>query len=183
MILLEQESQPGYHTTGRSAALFTETYGNRTIRTLTSAGRAFFNAPPEDFGEHPLLAPRGTLLVARKDQIGTLEAALAQTPMQTPTTAEPVCRVTAAEAIALNPALNPDYIAAAIYEPAAEDIDVHALHGGFVRGLRRRGGRLVTGAGVHALSREGGAWVADTRAGRSLGGQHLGRRPAGGGGP
>ena len=42
---------------------------------------------------------------------------------QTPTAVEPVRRVTAAEAITLNPALNPDYIAAAIYEPAAENID------------------------------------------------------------
>jgi D-arginine dehydrogenase len=54
VVVLEQESQPGYHTTGRSAALFTETYGNLTIRTLTSAGRAFFQAPPAEFGEHPL---------------------------------------------------------------------------------------------------------------------------------
>jgi D-arginine dehydrogenase len=161
VVVLEQESQPGYHTTGRSAALFTETYGNLTIRTLTSAGRAFFQAPPAEFGEHPLLTPRGTLLTARADQIVALEAALAQTP----TTAEPVRRIDADEAIALNPALNPDYIAAAIYEPAARDIDVHALHGGYLRGLRQRGGRLVTGAGVQALSRDGGAWVAGTRAG------------------
>jgi D-arginine dehydrogenase len=84
---------------------------------------------------------------------------------QTPTTVEPVRRIDAAEAIALNPALNPDYIAAAIYEPAARDIDVHALHGGYLRALRQRGGRLVTGAGVQALSRDGGTWVAGTRAG------------------
>ena len=161
VVVLEQESQPGYHTTGRSAALFTETYGNLTIRTLTSAGRAFFQAPPAEFGEHPLLTPRGTLMTARADQIGALEAALAQTP----TTVEPVRRIDAAEAIALNPALNPDYIAAAIYEPAARDIDVHALHGGYLRALRQRGGRLVTGAGVQALSRDGGTWVAGTRAG------------------
>ncbi len=49
VLLLEQESQPGYHTTGRPAPLFTKTYGNRAIRTLTSAGRAFFRAPPDDF--------------------------------------------------------------------------------------------------------------------------------------
>jgi D-arginine dehydrogenase len=162
VVVLEQESQPGYHTTGRSAALFTETYGNLTIRTLTSAGRAFFQAPPAEFGEHPLLTPRGTLMTARADQIGALEAVLAQTP----TTAEPVRRIDADEAIALNPSLNPDYIAAAMYEPAARDIDVHALHGGYLRGLRQRGGRLVSGAGVQALSREGGTWVAGTRAGR-----------------
>ena len=160
--VLEQESQPGYHTTGRSAALFTETYGNLTIRTLTSAGRSFMKAPPDDFGEHPLLTPRGTLLVAREDQLGALETAFSQSPA----TAEPVRRIDTAEAVALNPALNPNYVAAAIYEPAAEDIDVHALHNGYLRGLRQRGGRVVTGAGVQALSREGGVWVAQTRASR-----------------
>jgi D-arginine dehydrogenase len=158
VILLEAESQPGYHTTGRSAALFTETYGNLTVRTLTSASRAFYEAPPEDFGEHPLLTPRGTLFIVRQDQLGTLDAMLAGT--------EAVGRIDAAEAVALNPALNPDYVAAAIHDPTAEDIDVHALHGGYLRGLRRRGGRLVTGAEVRALSREGGKWVAETRAGR-----------------
>ena len=162
VILLEQESQPGYHTTGRSAALFTETYGNQTIRTLTTAGRAFFEAPPEDFGGHPLLTPRGTLFIARKDQIGALEAMLGQTPASS----TPAHRIDTAAAIALNPALNPDYVAAAIYELGAENIDVHAVHGGFLRGLRRRGGRLATGAEVHTLSRQDGVWVADTRAGR-----------------
>jgi D-arginine dehydrogenase len=162
VILLEQEEQPGYHTTGRSAALFTETYGNLAIRTLTSAGRAFFKSPPGDFGDHPLLTPRGTLLVAREDQLGALDAAFAETP----TSAEPVRRLSCSEAVALNPALNPDYLAAALYEPAAEDIDVHALHNGFLRGMRRRGGRLVTGAEARALSRDGGVWVAETRAGR-----------------
>lgn len=160
--LLEQESQPGYHTTGRSAALYTETYGNLPIRILTSAGRAFFKSPPEEFGEHPLLTPRGTLFIAREDQIGSLEEMLSQTP----TSVEAVRRLDSAGAIALLPALNPDYVAAAIFEPAAEDIDVHALHGGFLRGMRRRGGRLVTDAGVQTLSRVGGAWVAGTRAGR-----------------
>jgi len=69
VILLEQESQPGYHTSGRSAALFTETYGNLTNRRLTSAGRSFFTDPPEGFGDHPLLSRRGILFVAREDQL------------------------------------------------------------------------------------------------------------------
>jgi len=162
VILLEQESQPGYHTTGRSAALFTETYGNLTIRRLTSAGRGFFKAPPEGFGDHPLLTPRGTLFVARADQLGTLEKALAEIP----TAAEPPRRLDAVDAIAMNPALDPGYVAAALYEPGAEDIDVHALHGGFLRGMRARGGRLAVNAQVERLARESGVWVAETPAGR-----------------
>jgi D-arginine dehydrogenase len=161
VVLLERESQPGYHTTGRSAALFTESYGNLTVRTLTSAGRAFFEDSPSDFGGHPLLTPRGTLLIARKDQLGALDTVLAETH----TSARPPQRLDAAEAIMLNPALNRNYLAAAIFEPDAKDIDVHALHGGFLRGLRQNGGRLVANAEVQSLSRQGGAWVAETRAG------------------
>ncbi len=162
VILLERERQPGYHTTGRSAALFTETYGNLTIRRLTSAGRSFFETPPDGFAEHPLLTRRGTLFIARTDQLGALERALAEAPVA----AEPPRRLDAAGAVALNPALDPGYVAAALFEPGAMDIDVHALHGGFLRGLRAHGGRLVVNARVDTLSRRGGTWEADTPAGR-----------------
>src|ERR1700737_4598938 len=66
--ILEREQQPGYHSTGRSAALFTEGYGPRQVRALTMASRAFFNSPPEGFSDYPLLTPRGTLVVATPDQ-------------------------------------------------------------------------------------------------------------------
>src|SRR5687767_8301170 len=46
-VLLERESQPGYHSTGRSAALFLESYGTPQVRALTRASRAFFDAPPD----------------------------------------------------------------------------------------------------------------------------------------
>lgn len=39
--LLEREGQPGYHSTGRSAAMFMESYGTPAIRALTRASRAF----------------------------------------------------------------------------------------------------------------------------------------------
>jgi glycine/D-amino acid oxidase-like deaminating enzyme len=44
VVVLERESQPGYHSTGRSAALFTETYGNRTIRLLTGASQGILRS-------------------------------------------------------------------------------------------------------------------------------------------
>ena len=49
VVLLERESQPGYHSTGRSAALFMESYGTPQVRALTMASRAFFDAPPPGF--------------------------------------------------------------------------------------------------------------------------------------
>ena len=55
VLVLEREQAPGYHTTGRSAALFSETYGNATIRALTMGGRGFYTAPPAGFTDTPLL--------------------------------------------------------------------------------------------------------------------------------
>lgn len=55
VIVLESESQPGYHTTGRSAALFAETYGPPPVRALTRASAEFFHHPPGDFSSEPLL--------------------------------------------------------------------------------------------------------------------------------
>ena len=59
VLVLERESQPGYHTTGRSAALFEEHYGPAQVQALTRASRAFYDAPPAGFAEAPILTPRG----------------------------------------------------------------------------------------------------------------------------
>ena len=72
VILLEQEDRAGYHSTGRSAALFTEIYGNPVIRALTRASRKFLFAPPPDFTEGPLTHPRGCLFIATAAQVETL---------------------------------------------------------------------------------------------------------------
>tara|TARA_B100001971_G_scaffold190550_1_gene193388 strand:- start:164 stop:658 length:495 start_codon:yes stop_codon:yes gene_type:complete len=74
VLLLEMESQPGYHTTGRSAALYTEAYGNRAIRALTSGGRSFLVDPPDGFCDDPILTPRGVLFIGRQDQMASLDA-------------------------------------------------------------------------------------------------------------
>ena len=56
--MLEAESQPGYHATGRSAAAFIEGYGPHGVRALSRASAAFFKQPPPGFSEHPLLRPQ-----------------------------------------------------------------------------------------------------------------------------
>ena len=45
VVILERESQPGYHTTGRSAAVFSEIYGNEDhSRGIGSVAVFFFIA-------------------------------------------------------------------------------------------------------------------------------------------
>ena len=66
--LLEMEGQPGYHSTGRSAAIFSEAYGNELVRAITRASRAFFYSPPADFASIDLVKPRQVLIIAHHGQ-------------------------------------------------------------------------------------------------------------------
>ncbi len=110
VLLLEREDQPGYHTTGRSAALFIKSYGNAQIRALTLASERFYTAQPEGFSEVPLLTPRGALLIGREDQKDLLAAELEQTRRFVPTAR----RLTVEETRKLVPALRGDYLAGSV---------------------------------------------------------------------
>lgn len=160
VLVLERESQPGYHATGRSAALFSEIYGNASIRALTRASREFLYTPPPGFTDASLVSPRGALYIANAEQLDALDAFASL-----PDVAAGTRRIGAIEARALSPSLRADYVAAAVYEPDAQDLDVHALHQGYLRLLRERGGRLVNNAGVTALQRQDDAWTIGTDAG------------------
>ncbi|MEK9967664.1 MAG: FAD-binding oxidoreductase [Ferrovibrio sp.] len=159
VVLLERESQPGYHTTGRSAALFAETYGNATIRALTVASRDFLMNPPAGFASVPILTPRGALHIGNADQAGELDRKFADMRKLVPT----VKRLGAAETQALMPVLKPEAAAGgALSEPDAMDIEVHALHNGLLRGMTAAGGRVITDAEVTGLSQAGGDWQVET---------------------
>jgi D-arginine dehydrogenase len=165
VLVLEQEDQPGYHSTGRSAALYAETYGNRTIRGLTTGGKAFYLDPPPGFTEHPLLRPRGVMFVGRADQQTALDRFLAEVAGLRSN----IRRIEVTEAYAHAPVLRPGYVAGAVLDPDAMDIEVHALHHGYLRGLKARGGQVLTDAGVQSLERQGNSWLARTRAGEFRG--------------
>jgi D-arginine dehydrogenase len=151
---LERESQPGYHATGRSAALFMESYGTPQVRALTRASRAFFEQPPPGYSEHPLLTPRGALFVATDAQREQLERHWEVLRSIAPTAR----RFTPAEACAMVPVLRREQLLGAVHEPDAVDMDVHAIHQGYLREMRRAGGTLVCGAEVQAIERIGADW-------------------------
>ena len=67
----------------------------------------------------------------------------------------------------LCPVLRPDWYARAMHKPGAMDIDVDGLHQGFVRGIRAKGGTVLTRAAVRALERRAGLWHATTADGAS----------------
>jgi len=153
--LLEAESMPGYHSTGRSAALYTRNYGGPVVQRINAASHGFFMSPPEGFAERPLLTPRGALTIAGSGDEHMLDAVLALS-----SEGNEIERVSAARALELAPLLRPEYVSAAAYEPGVMDMDVDALHQGYLRGLRRRGGSLFCNARVEKLSRHKGLWQA-----------------------
>lgn len=154
VVVLEREQQPGYHATGRSAALYMASYGTPQVRALTQASRAFFESPPPGFGEHALLSPRGAMMVAAPGQ----EAALQAMWEVFRASSGQAQRLDAAQACALVPVLRRERVAGAVLEPDAADIDVHALHQGYLRAVRRAGGQLVCDAPVQAAHRADGVW-------------------------
>jgi D-arginine dehydrogenase len=163
--ILEREDQPGRHATGRSTAIYSETYGNAVIRALSKASRPFFEAPPTGFTDQPLIRRRGVIHVARGDQIEALRTFYAA-----PDVAAVTGWLDAAEARALSPAFRDDQLAAAVHEPGAKDLDVNALHQGYLRLFRRNGGRLILNAEVIGLEHCGEGWRIETSAGEFLAG-------------
>ncbi|MBI3249826.1 MAG: FAD-binding oxidoreductase [Deltaproteobacteria bacterium] len=161
VLILEREAHPGYHTTGRSAAMFIETYGPPLARALTVGSRSFFESPPTGFTEHPLLTPRGILLIATAAQRYLLDAAYG---IARDLNVE-IHRLSPAEALARVPVLRVERLVAATYEPDPTDIDVNALHQGFLNGIRHHGGTLLTAAEVTALAWRTGGWRVETTAG------------------
>ena len=161
VILLERESQPGYHTTGRSAAVFSEIYGNATIRALTLASGPFFSAPPQGFSDVPLWSPRPLIMLAREDQMDELRQLYNAAVALVPT----IRLIDAAEVIERIPVLRSGYVAGGLLEDSSSDLDVNAIHMGFLRGARARGVNVVTKAEVLSLTRTGENWRVVTSAG------------------
>ncbi len=159
LVILEREHVPAFHTTGRSAALHSETYGNASIRAITVASGRFYRQPPQGFGDHPLLTPRGALIAGRAEQEPALRKAAAEYARLVPS----VRWLDPEETLRRQPAAG-----GAIFEPEADDMDVAAIHGGFLKGARAAGGLLRLNAEVTALDRKDGRWTIRLRDGETI---------------
>ena len=153
-LVLEREFQPGHHTTGRSAAVFAESYGPPVIRALTRASRAFLAKPPASFGVPSLLRPLGALFIAEPGQQALLDEEAAMFAREAPS----IRRIGPTEAMALLPVLRPERVLGALFDPDTADLDVHALHQGLLRQLRAAGGLVRCDAEVTALRPVAGGW-------------------------
>jgi D-arginine dehydrogenase len=148
VLLLEMESQPGYHASGRSAAMYEPCEGVPLVRALTRASYGFLASPPDGFADVPLLSPRGVLMLgyegderliadAKRNGFAEVDASFARSKL---------------------PLLKLDGAIAILWDGEARDIDVDALHAGRLRTLRRAKGEIVVEASVRRGMRAGGVW-------------------------
>lgn len=160
--ILDMEAVAGHHTTGRSAATFLESYGSPVVRALTRASRSFLEDAP--LSETALLSALGVLWVTDDtdtDDIVALHAELSATV--------PNCRLLDPDqAHQVSPLLKPGWCAGAVFEPDAMEIDVHALHQGYLAAIRRAGGSVHTGARVVSGVRSAGTWEVNLADGTSI---------------
>jgi D-arginine dehydrogenase len=164
VVILEREHVPAYHTTGRSAALHSETYGSPEIRAITVVSGRFYRQPPSGFTDHALLTPRGALIAGRAEQQAATQKAAAEYARLVPS----VRWLDPAEVLRRQPLLKPESAAGGAIFEEAEDMDVAAIHAGFLKGARAAGAVLRLDAEVASLERRDGRWAIRLRDGESV---------------
>lgn len=154
VLVLEAESHPAYHATGRSAAYFAPSYGNQVIRDITAESESFFRSPPDGFTAVSLIFPRSELFVATAEQQDVVHKLKSNVPTLTLLTGE--------ELKARVPILKPDKLVIGTCNDSGGDLDVDAILQGFLRQARRAGSKLETDRKVERLGYTNGIWTVET---------------------
>ncbi|UZK66063.1 NAD(P)/FAD-dependent oxidoreductase [Sphingomonas sp. M1-B02] len=150
VLILETEDRPGYHSTGRSAAFWSETYGGPDVQPLTTASGPLLEAGG-------FLEPMGSLHIGRDDQRASADAFLAEF-------AGSGVELRAVDPRETIPGLRPQW-SWGIHEPSCTYIDVGGLHASYLAAAKRGGADLALSAALHAAHRSDGTWTVETLAG------------------
>ncbi|MEX0299477.1 MAG: NAD(P)/FAD-dependent oxidoreductase [Kordiimonas sp.] len=160
--IIDMEEQAGYHTTGRSAAFFAETYGGPLVQPITSASKAFFQNPPLGFADVPLMSALGAIHVFYEAQRTEAQEYFEELVQALPN----VRMMSANEVIAQLPYLNSHGLGGGILDPDCSSLDVAALHQGFLRSAKKDGATLLTSTDFVSASFENGLWHVETSQGK-----------------
>jgi D-arginine dehydrogenase len=156
VLVIEGEDRPGYHTTGRSAAFWTESYGGPAIQPLTSASGPWLQ-------ELGFLSSRGALTIGTAAQAQDVEA-FARTYGELGVAVRLLDR---AGLEAQVPGLRAPWMCGA-FEPSCSDIDVAGLHAHYLARLRERGAQLWCRARLASAQRDGSDWRLTLEDGRDV---------------
>jgi D-arginine dehydrogenase len=160
--LVEQEQQPGYHSTGRSAAIYSPTYGPTPIRALTRASIAHFLTVGCD-EPRSFLTPIDAAFIARADQSGSFDALCSEL--------NGVMNWREIEAKEIQNRvsfLREGYVAKAILDGGTSEIDVALLHQKFLKVFSQNGGTLLKSTEVVELQKQKNGWLVKTNQGECV---------------
>lgn len=159
--VLEMEELPGYHTTGRSVAVWTTAYGPVEMQKLCHASGDFIHNPPEGFSEYPLYHDMGLMFIAKEDDVADLLGYLKLVQQLEPDIHE----ITPEEAIAKVPILKREFVKAAFYDPNTTGLEVSNIHQGYIKHIKAHGSDVISKAEVQSMERRDGLWHISTPAG------------------
>jgi D-arginine dehydrogenase len=162
VVVLEAEEQVGFHSSGRSATMLHYFLGDRLVRALTLASRAFIENPPDGFTDVPLGHPMPVLIHAREEEQDALNALESEIR----SFAE-LDRLNGREVRELCPLLRDDAVHG-LADCQAIRLDAHALLQGNLRQLRAHKGELHTGARASRIQYAGGTWAVTSEKGDSF---------------
>ena len=152
--IIEAEEHCGYHSTGRSAAFFLESYGGPVVATLAAASHDFLANPPDEFAQAGFLRPRGALHLSRGEWPELPPGVNGR-------------RVDRQELIQRIPGIKSKWVRA-VFEPSCADIEVARLHAAYLGQFGRRGGQIATKATLVSAVYQYGRWVVSLADGREL---------------
>ena len=156
VLLIEREAHYGYHSSGRSAAEWTASHYTGLMRGLVLSGKPFFETPPEGFASVPLYRPRGNILFALPGEESVADDLYREVGPLNPQLEE----ISASRAVEIVPFLRPEVLGRSFYDPDNAEIEVDALHQGYLRGIRIAGGRTLAGVEFLGAERQGTGWRA-----------------------
>ena len=152
VVILEREEQPGYHSTGRSAAVLVELDFVPSVLQLAILGGKFLRNPPDGFSRGPLLEQTGILAMFQGSDWSMIEGVV------------PAFRemgvslelLTPSQVVAKIPVVSGDHFDGAVFLPEDGHIDVHELLSSYIRHARHEGAELRCGVEVRGIRVEHG---------------------------
>jgi D-arginine dehydrogenase len=155
--ILEMEKQPGFHSTGRSAAYFAPAYGNYVVREITAASESFYQEPSDKFTNVPLLRPRGSLFVAEERQRESVVKMMEESPH--------LLEVNSDEIRSQVPIIKPGKLTCGAFDEGGGDLDVDAILQAYLRQFRSNNGEIITACKLLDLDYRDGVWTLQTEKG------------------
>lgn len=153
-MLVDMEEQAGYHTTGRSAAFYAETYGGQKLQPLTTASKEFLHNPPLGFSDAPLITDLGAIHIFDANQEAAANALYERDKEKLPH----IELMSAQDLQAAAPQLTNGRFVGGIWDKECGNLDVAALHHGYIKAAKKMGVEVKLEAQFEKAERTDHGW-------------------------